>query len=87
MKLDIRVKLYVTGERAYESEVVPWAIERPFAPDLSAGGFSSLTPCDDGHGFVSRVKPSSLQSSLPTPWWTKNRPSESYRSLIARSFG
>ena len=24
---------------------------------------------------ASRVKPSALQSSLPTPWWTKNRPS------------
>ena len=31
-----------------------------------------------------RVKPSSLQRSLPTPWWTKNSPSGSYLSFTAR---
>ena len=37
--------------------------------------------------YVNRVNPSALQSSLPTPWCTKNNPSGSYLSLIARSFG
>ena len=34
-----------------------------------------------GRLYFSRVKPSALQSSLPTPWWTKNRPSGSYLVL------
>jgi hypothetical protein len=34
-----------------------------------------------------RVKPSALQSSLPTPWWTKKRPAGSYFFLTASSFG
>src|SRR6202030_4514220 len=32
---------------------------------------------------ANRVKPSALQSSLPTPWCTKNRPSGSYFALMA----
>lgn len=34
-----------------------------------------------------RVNPSALQSSLPTPWWTKKRPSASYFALAARNLG
>jgi hypothetical protein len=34
-----------------------------------------------------RVKPSALQSSLPTPWWTKKSPSGSYLRLISSSLG
>lgn len=37
--------------------------------------------------YANRVNPSALQSSLPTPWCTKNNPSGSYLSLMARSFG
>ena len=37
--------------------------------------------------YRSRVKPSALQSSLPTPWWTKNSPSGSTKSFTARSRG
>src|SRR4029077_6567645 len=36
---------------------------------------------------ANRVKPSALQSSLPTPWCTKNRPSGSYFALMPRKRG
>ena len=43
--------------------------------------------CDGGQvasAYDRRVKPSALQRSLPTPWWTKNRPSGSYLSLTCK---
>jgi hypothetical protein len=33
------------------------------------------------------VNPAALQRLLPTPWWTKKRPSGSYRSFTASSRG
>ena len=39
------------------------------------------------HAHARRVKPSGLQSSLPTPWCRKKRPPGSYFRLIARSRG
>ena len=46
-------------------------------------------PAQQGRGrlYFRRVKPSGLQSSLPTPWWTKNSPSGSTLSLTCRSRG
>ena len=35
-------------------------------------------------GGATRVNPSGLHSSLPTPWWTKNSPSGSYLAFTAR---
>ena len=50
---------------------------------------SAISPVRHGRTIVAthrRVKPSALQSSLPTPWWTKKSPSGSYFVLTARSF-
>ena len=46
-------------------------------------------PARQGRGrlYFRRVKPSGLQSSLPTPWWTKKSPSGSTLSLTCRSRG
>ncbi len=62
----------------------PWRLEDRRSYCLDAG-FESSTSENDSHAI--RVNPSSLQSSLPTPWWTKNNPSGSYLSLILRSLG
>ena len=40
-----------------------------------------------GKPVYSRVKPSVLQSSLPTPWRRKNRPAGSYLAFMAARRG
>ena len=84
-----------------EAEIVPQAQRdrRQFQPAAAAAVIDHRIitgrrrrvghgrPCrsDGEERQFKRVNPSALQSSLPTPWWRKNRPSGSYLSLIARS--
>ena len=55
------------------------------SPAPSPRSASAARP--QGSAHFRRVKPSGLQSSLPTPWWTKKSPSGSTLSLTCRSRG
>jgi hypothetical protein len=70
------------GIRAWRSSI---RMARPRRQRFADADLARLVGGADRH--ASRVKPSALQRSLPTPWCTKKRPSGSYRSLMARRRG
>jgi hypothetical protein len=71
---------------ASEAALHEWRPLRPrkrgSAPRVATPTASQARQRSTSGSYALRVKPSGVQGSEPTPWWTKKRPVGSYFSLM-----